>query len=95
MAQETITKPCAFVRASSEMPGEGPAKEVADEARGWMRELFTALAREAGARNAPALAQQLQVLFDGALTGSAMDGNTVAATTARTMAAALLDAATR
>jgi AcrR family transcriptional regulator len=86
---------CAFVRATSEMPGEGPAKEVGDEARAWMRELFTSLARDAGARNAPALAQQLQVLFDGALTGSAMDGGAAAATTARAMAATLIDAATR
>lgn len=96
---EASTQPgyrgCAFVRASSELPGEGPAKEVSDEARAWMRELFTTLAREAGARNAPALAQQLQLLYDGAITGAAMDGNPAAATTARAIAATLLDAATR
>jgi AcrR family transcriptional regulator len=95
---ETFAQPgyygCAFLRASSEMPADGPAKEVAALARGWMRELFTDLAREAGARNAPALAQQLVLLYDGAVTSAQMDGNVQAAGTARSLAAALLDAAT-
>ena len=84
---------CAFVRASSEMPLGGPAKEVSDAARAWMRELFTTLAREAGARNAPALAQQLVLLYDGAVTAAQRDGNVEAATAARSLAAQLLDAA--
>jgi AcrR family transcriptional regulator len=83
---------CAFVRASSEMPTGGPAKEVSDTARAWMRELFTTLAREAGARNAPALAQQLVLLYDGAVTAAQMDGNVDAAASARSLAAQLLDA---
>jgi AcrR family transcriptional regulator len=95
-AAEIVSLPgyqgCAFVRASSEMPGSGPAKEVSDEARAWMRELFTTLSREAGARNAPALAQQLVLLYDGAVTAAQMDGNASAAATARAMAANLLDA---
>jgi AcrR family transcriptional regulator len=84
---------CAFVRTSAEMPGEGPGKAVIDEARAWMRELFTNLAREAGARNAPAVAQQLVLLYDGAVTAAQVDGNTGAAAVARTLAANLLDAA--
>jgi AcrR family transcriptional regulator len=84
---------CAFVRATSEMPVDGPAKEVSDTARGWLRELFTQLAREAGARNAPALAQQLVLLYDGAVTAAQMDGNVEAATTARSLAAQLVAAA--
>jgi AcrR family transcriptional regulator len=84
---------CAFVRASSEMPADGPAKEVSDAARGWLRDLFTTLAREAGARNAPALAQQLVLLYDGAVTAAQMDGNVEAAAAARSLAAQLIDAA--
>jgi AcrR family transcriptional regulator len=94
---ETGAKPgyrgCAFVRTSAEMPTGGPAKEVIDEARAWMRELFTQLARDAGARNAPALAQQLVLLYDGAITSASMDGNAGAAAVARSLAANLLDAA--
>jgi AcrR family transcriptional regulator len=84
---------CAFVRARSEMPDAGPAKEVSEQARGWMRELFTTLAREAGAHNAPELAQQLVLLYDGAVTAAQMDGNVQAAAAARSLAANLLDTA--
>jgi AcrR family transcriptional regulator len=84
---------CAFVRTNAEMPVDGPGKEVIDEARAWMRELFTELARDAGARNAPALAQQLVLLYDGAITAASMDGSASAAATARSLAANLLDAA--
>jgi AcrR family transcriptional regulator len=86
---------CAFVRTSAEMPGEGVGKEVIDEARAWMRELFTGLAREAGARNAPALAQQLVLLYDGGVTAAQIDGNIEAAATARSLTAQLIDAATK
>jgi AcrR family transcriptional regulator len=96
---ETFTQPnyrgCAFVRTSAEMPGEGVGKDVIDEARAWMRELFTSLAREAGARNAPALAQQLVLLYDGAVTAAQVDGNVEAAATARALAAQLIDAAAK
>jgi AcrR family transcriptional regulator len=85
---------CAFVRTSAEMPGGAPGKEVITEARAWMRELFTGLAREAGARNAPALAQQLVLLYDGAVTAAQVDGNVEAAGAARSLAAQLIDAAT-
>jgi AcrR family transcriptional regulator len=88
-------KGCAFVRTQAEMPMGGVAKEVIDDARAWMRDLFTQLARVAGARNAPALAQQLVLLYDGAVTGASMDGNAGAATTARAIAANLLDASCR
>lgn len=84
---------CAFVRTSAEMPGGAPGKDVIDAARAWMRELFTGLAREAGARNASALAQQLVLLYDGAVTAAQVDGNVEAAATARSLAAQLVDAA--
>jgi AcrR family transcriptional regulator len=94
---ETATKPsyrgCAFVRTDAEMPMGGPAKEVINEARAWMREMFRQLAREAGARNAPALAQQLVLIYDGAITAASMDANVAAVAAARSLAANLLDAA--
>lgn len=96
---ETVAQPgfrgCPFARAAAELPGDGPAKDVNAQARGWLRELFTALLREAGARNAPALAQQFVLLFDGAVMAAQMDGNVDAARMARTMAASLLDASRR
>lgn len=96
---ETFSKPgyrgCAFVRTNAEMPAGGPGQEVIAEARAWMRELFTQLSREAGARNAPALAQQLVLIYDGAITAASMDGNTEAAATARALAASLVDAAAK
>jgi AcrR family transcriptional regulator len=94
---ESAAKPgykgCAFVRTDAEMPMGGPAKEVIDEARAWMRDLFTQLAREAGARNAPALAQQLVLIYDGAITAASMDANVAAVAAARLLAGNLLDAA--
>lgn len=96
---ETMAQPgfrgCPFVRAAAELPGDGPAREVSAQARGWLRELFTALLREAGARNAPALAQQFVLLFDGAVMAAQMDGNVDAARMARAIAASLLDASRR
>jgi AcrR family transcriptional regulator len=96
---ETVAQPtyrgCPFVRAASEMPGEGPAREVSAQARGWLRQLFTTLLREAGARNAPALARQFVLLFDGAVAAAQLDGDADAPKVARALAAGLLDAATR
>jgi AcrR family transcriptional regulator len=92
---ETVAQPayrgCPFARAASELPGDGPASEVNAQARGWLRELFTELLRQAGARNAPAMAQQFVLLFDGAVMAAQMDGNVEAVRTARNMAAGLLD----
>ena len=94
---ETFATPgfrgCVFVLATSELPGGERTREVADAYRSWIRQLFTGLAKEAGARNATALGQQLMLLYDGALGQAQMDGNLDAARTAKAMAAALLDAA--
>lgn len=84
---------CAFVRATSEMVESGPARQVSDEARAWLRELIESLAREAGARRPQALAQQLVLLYDGAATAAQMDRSAEAAQAARALAAQLIDAA--
>jgi AcrR family transcriptional regulator len=84
---------CAFVMARSELPAGERTQPVLLSYRHWVRELFVRLARDAGARNAPVLAQQLLLLYDGALMAAQMDGNGAAAVTARSTAALLLDAA--
>ncbi len=84
---------CAFVAASSEAPYGGSVKEVADDYRGWMRELFTRLATEAGVADPETLARQLHLLYDGATLAARMDRDPTAASTARAAAAVLLDAA--
>lgn len=94
--EETLAQPgfrgCAFARAGAESrPGSG-IKAVCDDARGWMRELFAGLAREAGAADAEALGRQLQLLYDGALVAAQMDDRAGVAAAARAAAATLLDA---
>jgi hypothetical protein len=68
-------------------------KAVCDDARGWLRELFTSLAREAGAAVPAALARQLTLLYDGALAASQLGGGAQAAETARGAAEVMLEAA--
>lgn len=83
---------CAFVSASSESPNDVVEKAAADY-RGWVRGLFTGLAREVGVPDPEGLARQLQLLYDGASLSARMDHDPSAAMAARTAAAALLDAA--
>jgi AcrR family transcriptional regulator len=84
---------CAFMNACAESKPGSAAIEAAEESRGWTRALFTRLAREAGAPDPEVLARQLVQLYDGALVTARMDGDPTAAATARTSAAALIDAA--
>lgn len=90
---ETRYRGCPFVRAASESrPGEG-VKGVCDTARGWLRDVFAGLARDAGARQPETLGRQLALLYDGAAVAGAMDGGADAARVARDAAEVLLDAA--
>ena len=84
---------CAFARASAEAPQGSSVEEVAEGHRGWLRSLFHELAKEAGARNPEELARQLMLLYDGAAISAWMDHNPSAATAARSVAHALVDAA--
>ena len=86
---------CAFYNASAESVEKGGAVEqVSNANRAWTRGLFTELARDAGAVDPPALADQLMILYDGASVGARMDQHPGAAALARTVAAQLVDAAT-
>jgi len=84
---------CAFVRACAETSASAAVRGVCDEARTWMRSLLVGLCRDAGASDPDALAQQLGMLYDGAVVAAQMDRDRDAAATARATAAALLDAA--
>ncbi|WP_328378390.1 TetR/AcrR family transcriptional regulator [Streptomyces sp. NBC_00440] len=85
---------CAFIRAGSEAGPGGLVQEAADAFRGWMRELFTRLAAEAGAADPDALGHQLQLLYDGAGISALMDHDSTVAATSHAAAAALIAAAT-
>jgi AcrR family transcriptional regulator len=84
---------CAFMRASAEVSPDLDVRDVCDSSRAWLRALFTDLARAAGAAQPARLAQQLQVLYDGATVGAQMERDPGPAIAARAIAAALLDAA--
>ena len=84
---------CAFARASAEShPGDLVEQATADY-RAWVRSLFTRLAEEAGVPDAPGLAAQLHMLYDGGGLAARMDHDPSAAAVAGAAAAALLDAA--
>jgi AcrR family transcriptional regulator len=83
---------CAFASASAESPSDVVEKAAADF-RGWVRDLFTGLAREAGVADPEGLARQLHLVYDGAGLSARMDHDPSAAVAARATAAALLDAA--
>jgi AcrR family transcriptional regulator len=84
---------CAFVGAKAEARPGGAVDEVADEYRRWLHELFAHLAREAGAPDPKALAQQLVLLYDGAGISAWMDRDPSAEAAARAVAAALVETA--
>jgi AcrR family transcriptional regulator len=84
---------CAFVSASADAPPGGVVEQTAQDYRTWLHELFFDLAQQAGAQDAKSLAQQLVLLYDGAGISAWMDRNPSAETAARTMAAAVVDAA--
>ena len=84
---------CAFVRANAEAHPGDLVEQASNAYRSWMRGLFADLAQQAGAAAPATLAQQLQQLYDGAGVSARMDHDPEAATTARSAASALLDAA--
>jgi AcrR family transcriptional regulator len=84
---------CAFISASADAPPGGVIEHAAQDYRTWLHELFFDLAQQAGAKDAKSLAQQLVLLYDGAGVGAWMDRDPSAEAAARTIAAALVDAA--
>ena len=84
---------CAFQRASAEAPPGGSVQRVCDSSRAWTRALMADLASQAGVTDSDQLAQQLLLLYDGALTGARLDRDPSTAAVARTLAESLIDAA--
>lgn len=93
LVAETGFRGCAFVKADAQAKADSPVRAVLDASRTWMRQLFTGLARDAGAADAESLARQLVILYDGATVSAQMDHDPGAVAAARSVAAALLDAA--
>jgi AcrR family transcriptional regulator len=84
---------CAFVGANAESSAGTSVEELTEDYRNWVRALFVGLAKEAGATDPEGLARQLVLLYDGAGISAWMDHDPAIAKTARTVAAALIDAA--
>jgi AcrR family transcriptional regulator len=93
MFREPGFRGCAFARANAEAPEGTSAEEVSETHRAWLHSLFVDLARDAGAPDPEPLARQLMLLYDGAAISAWMDHNPNAARAARSVAAALVDAA--
>lgn len=84
---------CPFINASAEAPNDPAAEEVRDQHRAWVRDLFSGLAREAGARDPDALSAQLVLLYDGSMVGAQLDRSAAPGRAAQRAAAALIEAA--
>jgi AcrR family transcriptional regulator len=84
---------CAFYNASAESTPGGPVEQMSAANRAWTRGLFNELARDTGAKDPAALADQLMILYDGSTVGARMDHQPTTALIARSVAAGLLDAA--
>jgi len=94
---EAIAQPnyrgCAFLRASAEMSAAASGREVCRNARRWTRELFSGLAKEAGAAKPDTLARQLLLIYDGTAASAQLDPDPDVAAAARAAAEILIDAA--
>jgi AcrR family transcriptional regulator len=96
---EAAAKPdfrgCAFTRAGVEARPGSSVKAMCDESRAWNLALFADLAQQAGAADPDRVAQQLRVLYDGAMVSAHVDGNGAAVAAARALAEMTLDQAVR
>ena len=94
---EAAAKPdfrgCAFARASAESRPGSSVRAMCDESRAWNLALFADLAKQAGAADPDRLAQQLRVLYDGAMVSAHVDTSSTAVAAARAMAETVLDEA--
>jgi len=86
---------CAFTRAGSEAATTSGVRGACEQARHWMRDLFTGIGREAGldGAQADALAVQLCMLYDGASVMGQIEGSAKPASAAKEAAAVLFDQA--
>ena len=84
---------CAFMNALAEAAPDSVEAQAATTYRAWVRTLFLGLAADADAEDPKQLAENLVVLYDGAVATAQMDKAPQAAQTARHLADLVLDAA--
>ena len=84
---------CAFARASAEARPGSSVKAMCDESRAWNLALFAELAKQAGAADPGRVAQELRLIYDGALLSAHVDASNTAVATARAMAEMVLEQA--
>ena len=85
---------CAFTAATAEAPDGGLIRQAADQYRVDIRNLLTELARDTGTADPAALAQQLQLLYDGSGLAAQLDRDPGIGAAVKAAAAILVDAAT-
>jgi AcrR family transcriptional regulator len=86
---------CPFINASGEASAAEAVREVRDQQRTRVRELFAHLGGEAGAQDPEALSEQLMILYDGSAVCAQLDQSAAPGKAAISAAAALIDEATR
>ena len=85
---------CRFIMATAEASAGDASEAASAEYRAWLLNLFTKLARAAGARKAAEVGRRLLLLYDGGAVAARMDQDRDGAAGAlRSGAVALLDAA--
>ena len=85
---------CLFIKAAADYPdARDPIHALAAEHKRLVRSLLEGLAREAGAGDPVVLAEQLQLLIDGAIVQAQICGGCEAAVQAKQAASALIAAA--
>jgi AcrR family transcriptional regulator len=94
IAQPTFNG-CYFQRANAELKPASAGRAASTDARAWTLALFTRLAKEAGVSNPKKVGQQLMIAYDGAIVSASAERDPHVAGTAKAMAAALLDGASR
>jgi AcrR family transcriptional regulator len=94
---ETAERPdfrgCALTRAGVEARPGSSVKAMCDESRAWNLALFADLAKQAGAADPDRVAQQLRILYDGAMVSAHVDTSRTAVAAARALAETTLDQA--
>jgi len=86
---------CAFVNAIAEAPVDGPERRAAADFRAWLHALFGNLAGRLPVQNPRELADQLVILYDGAVATAQMDSAPGTAATAKAMAMIVIEDAMR
>jgi AcrR family transcriptional regulator len=84
---------CAFTRANAEVAPTSGVKQVCDDYRAWLRDLFTTIVKDAGGARPDSVARQILMLYDGASVAAQLDGDFDAAKAARAAALVMFDRA--